>query len=118
MILIVDDESLILLALQARLEELGYEVLVATSGDEAYSLYNQHKTEIKYVITDWVMPRMGGDTLVTTLRADNPALRIIVTSGYPIGLQNPDDPIHEANFFLQKPFRTQDLVNAIQQLSY
>lgn len=80
-ILVVDDDFLILTNTGALLEDLGHEVLEASSGEEALTLVRQY-SDIDLVITDQAMPQMTGTQLadhVTAIRADLP---IILASGY------------------------------------
>ncbi|KFD30125.1 hybrid sensor histidine kinase/response regulator [Sphingobium yanoikuyae] len=80
-ILVVDDDFLILMNTAALLEDLGHEVLEASSGEEALALVRQHE-DIDLVITDQAMPQMTGTQLadqITDIRGDLP---IILASGY------------------------------------
>ena len=116
MILIVDDEYLILFALQLGLQELGHEVLTASDGNEALALYSKHKDRIKYIVTDWTMPQMSGKDFVTALRADNPYLKIIITSGHFIDPQSLGEADSSLNYFLPKPFRAQALIDLLEKI--
>jgi CheY-like chemotaxis protein len=80
-ILVVDDDLLILMNTSALLEDLGHEVLEASSGEEALTFVRQYP-DIDLVITDQAMPQMTGTQLadqVTDIRAELP---IILASGY------------------------------------
>jgi len=84
-ILLVEDEPLVLAALRAMLEQLGYRVLTATNGQEALAVYSQHRREIALVLADLVMPVMDGGALFRALQAQDPHIRLVVTTGYPLG---------------------------------
>jgi CheY-like chemotaxis protein len=83
-ILLVEDEPTVLRANQAMLHHLGYQVLTAVNGREALALYHQHKERIALVVSDMVMPDMDGSALFEALKAENPAIKMIIMSGYPL----------------------------------
>ncbi len=109
-ILIVDDEELVLTMAETILQEFGYKVLKATSATKAVGLFSQSAQPVDLVITDLVMPGMGGRELIEKLRGMAPSTRIICTSGY---LRNPkpDEDIE----YLKKPFTSQDLLRKVKQ---
>ncbi len=79
-ILLVDDNSLGLLARKAVLEELGYQVTTASSALEGLECFAESKFDL--VITDYKMPRMSGVELIKKLREGVPGLPIILLSGF------------------------------------
>lgn len=79
-ILIVDDNKLGLTARKSLLEELGYRISTAMEGVEALDQFNRSKFDL--VITDYKMPRMNGIELIATIREREPAVPIILISGY------------------------------------
>lgn len=81
-VLLVEDEELVIGVAEAMLEELGFKVIKASNGKEALELYHQHSTDITLVLTDIGMPVMDGYALVIELKKVNPALPIIVSSGF------------------------------------
>jgi len=85
-ILLVDDNRQGLIARRSLLQELGYRVTTATSGDEALALYPKHTFDL--VVTDYKMPRMNGDELIKRIRSMDAGARIILLSGFvePLGL--------------------------------
>ncbi len=112
-ILVVEDNEAVRNLVERRLSKLNYRVLTATNGNEALKLFEDNYDKIKLVITDLVMPGMGGIELSRMLRAKNPSLKIIALSGYPLGSEKEDflsDGIVEC---IQKPFQGQILANAV-----
>lgn len=89
-ILLVEDETTVREAGKAMLELMGYHVLVAANGREALQVYQSHQTEVALVLSDMVMPDMGGDGLFKVLHERNPQLKMILMSGYPLGKQGAD----------------------------
>jgi PAS domain S-box-containing protein len=82
-ILLVEDEESVRLVAGVMLRKLGYRVLDARDGPEALAVWAQHGREVDLLITDMVMPRgLTGIDLCEKLRAENPALAVILMSGY------------------------------------
>lgn len=80
-ILIVDDEPHILTALRDLLEKSHYRVLTAKNGEEAIRIFIENGTAIQVVVTDVMMPVMGGLALINTLRVIKPDIKVIATTG-------------------------------------
>src|ERR1035441_1677245 len=85
-ILLVDDNRQGLIARKSLLQELGYNIFTATSGDEALELLSKHNFDV--VVTDFKMPRMDGVELIKRIRSAQASARIILLSGFvePLGL--------------------------------
>ncbi|MEW5959929.1 MAG: PAS domain-containing protein, partial [Chloroflexota bacterium] len=82
-ILVVEDA--VAEIIKAMLEHLNYRVLTAANGREALAVYQAHRADIGLVLADMVMPDMGGEALFQALKAENPELRMVMMSGYPLG---------------------------------
>lgn len=80
-ILVVDDEAGIRKAMQRVLKRHGYQVLLATNGAEALTLFAQQSDRIRLVLTDLMMPVMDGLSLVRELRKIAPAVQVIASTG-------------------------------------
>ena len=110
MILVVDDEETARRFMDRALTEEGFQVLLAESGEEALRLMRASTHKVNLVITDLVMPGMGGHAFaieVSRLPSPPPVLYI---SGY-------ESPRGEAaKQFLQKPFTTGALIEAVRAL--
>jgi len=83
-ILVVEDDALVRAALVDVLETLGYHTIEAANGQEALAFYEAHADEIALVLSDWVMPVMGGLELVRALQACDPALKVLMLTGHPL----------------------------------
>jgi CheY-like chemotaxis protein len=85
-ILLVDDNRQGLIARKSLLQELGYNIFTATSGDEALELLSKHNFDV--VVTDFKMPRMDGVELIKRISSAQASARIILLSGFvePLGL--------------------------------
>jgi len=115
-ILLVDDEELVLDAARAMLEHLGYTVLVAEGGEEAWALYQENKERIDLVILDMIMPGMGGGEVYDRTKALNPDVKVILSSGYSIAGKASEIIKRGANAFIQKPFSITDLSHKIREV--
>ena len=81
-VLVVEDEAPVRLTLAHLLAELNYQVLTASSAENALEIHAAHAGEVALVLTDLVMPGMGGLGLVRELRQRNGALPVVMMSGY------------------------------------
>jgi CheY-like chemotaxis protein len=90
-ILVVEDDAITRAAVVEALETLGYQALEATNGNEALTAFEQHSPEIDMVLTDLVMPEMGGQALFHALRQQDPTIRVLVMSGHPLDEQDRED---------------------------
>jgi PAS domain S-box-containing protein len=81
-VLLVDDEEGIRKLGKQLLERLGFGVLTAQDGQEAVEVYRRNRDRIRFVLMDLTMPRMDGEETFDALRAMNPDVRVVLTSGY------------------------------------
>jgi CheY-like chemotaxis protein len=81
-ILVVDDEEIVRRTARHALERYGYEVLVANDGAEAVEVYSGHNGSVALVLLDLTMPVMSGEEALRRLQQINPAVRVLLTSGY------------------------------------
>jgi signal transduction histidine kinase len=109
-ILVVDDEDILLTMAETILTEYGYRVLTANSGQKALAILSGDDTHVDLVVTDLVMPTMGGRELVERVRQLAPAVRILCTSGCVL----PPDQ-QTGLMFLQKPHTSRDLLIKVHQ---
>ncbi|OGG44400.1 MAG: hypothetical protein A3F84_00815 [Candidatus Handelsmanbacteria bacterium RIFCSPLOWO2_12_FULL_64_10] len=114
-ILMADDEEMVLAAGQAILEKLGYTVLTARDGDEALQVYRDHQDEIALVVTDTVMPKMGGGKLYAMLAGINPSVKVLLMSGYDLREKEADLLAGNVRGLLEKPLGFHTLGHAVRQ---
>jgi CheY-like chemotaxis protein len=104
-VLLVEDEPAVRSLAVRVLRQQGYVILEATNGSEALRIVEtQPHVAIDLVLTDVVMPQMGGQALVNLLRAKLPSVKILFMSGYPDRSFNQDGTLDANINFLQKPF--------------
>jgi PAS domain S-box-containing protein len=103
-ILVVDDEKMILSAGRALLEKIEYRVFTADCGRKALSIYEADQAEIDLIVLDMVMPDMSGADTYDRLKKINPAVKVLLSSGYSINGQAAEILDRGCNGFIQKPF--------------
>jgi len=81
-VLIIEDEEMLNEMLQNFLTSKGYKVLSASDGEEGIALFSQHQKEISVVLSDFGLPKMNGDEVVRRINSINPAMKIILASGF------------------------------------
>nr|BAL57573.1 multi-sensor hybrid histidine kinase [uncultured Chloroflexota bacterium] len=115
-ILVVEDDDLVLNVIQAMLESLNYRVFTARSGPRALDIYDQHQDEIVLVLTDVTMPEMGGMALAQNLHQQNPALKVVAMTGYP--LEDEDKALFSSPnivAWIHKPMSLNELAQTLKQ---
>jgi two-component system cell cycle sensor histidine kinase/response regulator CckA len=113
-VLLAEDEDAVRRLVQRALELHGYSVLPARSGEEAEQLERSHMGPIHLLITDVVMPGMGGRQLADTLKSRRPQLKVLYMSGYTSDEVVRHGVIVARDAFLQKPFTPTVLVAKVR----
>ena len=113
-ILLIDDEEMIIKVGEELLQELGYSVIAARSGEEAVKLYNKNRDKIDLVVMDMIMPGMGGGETFDRLKAVNPDVKVLLSSGYSINGQASKILERGCDGFIQKPFNLNQLSEKIR----
>ena len=115
-ILVVEDEPALRELVVNVLELCGYRILQACTGVEALKVWEKHKNEIDLLLTDMVMPEgISGRQLAERLQAEDPALKVIYTSGYSPGMAGKDIALLEGFNFLAKPYPPSRLANVVRE---
>ena len=115
-ILLVEDEPSVRTLVRDELRKLGYRVVEAKNGVEACLLATQQAGSFQLLLTDVVMPGMGGRELAQHLSVIKPDLRTLFISGYmdDIGIMAGQEEVTSS--FLQKPFTPEVLAHAVRNL--
>jgi CheY-like chemotaxis protein len=115
-ILLVEDEPSVRTLVRDELRKLGYRVVEAKNGVDACLLATQQAGSFQLLLTDVVMPGMGGRELAQHLSVIKPDLRTLFISGYmdDIGIMAGQEEGISA--FLQKPFTPEVLAHAVRNL--
>ena len=114
-ILIVDDEEPLLRVAKRILESAGYTSLTATSGAEALRLAERVGGTLHLLITDVVMPEMGGPELAARLVALHPETRVLYSSGYSDDVLLRDAVQDRSTMLIGKPYSTQELRRTVRE---
>ena len=115
-ILLVEDEVSLRELVRECLEDCGYTVLDARHGADALVRAAGHKGPIHLVVTDVVMPGIGGRDLVERLAAQHPGLRVLYMSGYTDDAVVHHGVLSEEMDFLQKPFTQEELARKVREV--
>ena len=115
-VLLVEDEEGVRTLSRMVLEEGGYTVLEASSGAEALRICEQRKDPIHLLLTDVVLPGMGGSQVAETCRSLHPEMRILYMSGYTDDTILRHGILTENVDFLHKPFLPASFTHKIREV--
>ncbi len=114
-VLVVDDESMVRDMLTQMLHVLGYKVVACKDGAEAIEVYGKSPQDYDMAILDMEMPKMGGKSTFLALKAINPEVAVIVSSGFSVEGEAQSILDAGAKGFIQKPFDMNELKTALQK---
>ena len=115
-ILIVDDEDIVRALVARALREAGYRVVQAQHGAAALAVLESGRETVHLVITDLVMPGMGGREVARWLATHLPGVPVLFISGYPRTYLEAHDLYDAGIPLLRKPFLPSRLLEAVQEL--
>jgi len=114
-ILVVEDQAEVLRLVGAILERLNYRALTASNGQEALAVYDAHGNEIALVLTDVVMPNVGGLELIRAVRKKDPEARIVAMTGYPPDELKRAFPSMDIFGWLEKPLSLDRVAQVVSE---
>lgn len=114
-ILVVDDELVIRTTASQILQELGYDVLLASDGEEAVARYADHADEISLVLLDVIMPKMNGRECFRAIRTIDPDARVLISSGFAQDATLREMRKEGTVGFVKKPYREVELSQAVDR---
>jgi PAS domain S-box-containing protein len=115
-VLLIDDQETILAVGKDMLSALGYAVYTAQGGEEGLALYEEKKGEIEIVVLDMIMPGLNGGETYDRLKAANPCVKVILSSGYSLNDQASRIIARGCDGFIQKPFHITELSLRIREV--
>ena len=115
-VLLVEDERDILEIMSQTLMDMGMNVLAAADGIEALEMQDNYEGQIDVLLTDMVMPRLGGARLASLMHEIRPETAIIFSSGYPVRGEISGVEVPENAIFLAKPLQIEDLQLHLEEI--
>ncbi|MFZ5438838.1 MAG: PAS domain S-box protein [Myxococcota bacterium] len=115
-LLVVEDDAAVRNAMGRALREAGYELLLASNGEEALELLSRHRGPIHLVLTDVVMPKLDGRSLVEELRRRGHVTRALFVSGYAADVLDGRGELPPDTELLDKPFTGVTLRQRVRQV--
>ena|GEM_PF-3169314 len=113
-ILLAEDEPALRMLVQEVLGRAGYRVLAAEDGEEALAVSRGHGGTVDLLVTDIVMPNLGGRELAARLLAERPGVRVLFMSGYPNDTRAFGELPGSTGDLLRKPFSLRELVERVR----
>jgi CheY-like chemotaxis protein len=114
-ILLVEDEDTLRRLARKVLEARGYVVLEANDGREGLAAFESHRGKIDLLVSDVVMPRLGGRELAESARVIQPGLKVLFLSGHTEDVLLREG-IHKGTPFLQKPYLPTELAHKVREV--
>lgn len=115
-IFVVDDDDMIRNATLDILKLQGFNTICAKNGIEALEIFVKRKDKISLVILDVIMPGISGLEVLSRLKKLHPEIKILLTSGYPEGVNENGLPLNNSVYFIGKPFSYQELLDKIKSI--
>ncbi|OQX65083.1 MAG: hypothetical protein B5M55_04770 [Desulfococcus sp. 4484_242] len=115
-ILLVDDDNMIRDFERGTLVKYGYNVLEADSGEQALEVYRKRKEDISLIILDLNMPGMGGIRCFDELLRMDPAVKVLISTGYSIDGREREKLMARAVEFIEKPFGFKQMLKRVREI--
>ena len=115
-VLLVDDDAQVSAAARRALERAGYTVLTASDGTQGLRIATEENGRVDLLITDMVMPGMGGRELARQVTSVRPEIRVLYMSGYTAQAMNQQAILEPGDAFLGKPFTPDALLRRVSDV--
>ena len=115
-VMLVEDEEAVRSLASEILRSCGYTVIEAANGIDALAKFEDSGAKVELLITDIVMPEMGGRELSEQIKSDRPDIKVLFTSGYTDDAILRHGIIDEGTNFLQKPFTPNVLAQKVREV--
>jgi PAS domain S-box-containing protein len=113
-VLLAEDEPAVRTLVREVLDRAGYQVLEAEDGMDALAVSRAHAGAVDLLVTDVVMPNLGGRELAVRLREERPGLRVLFMSGYASDVRELGELAGSTGDLLRKPFSLKELVKRVE----
>ncbi len=117
MLLVVDDDAVVRRAVAGALRTLGFHTVEAETGTDAVEIYRAHRSEIRAVVLDMVMPGMTGKATYLALRGIDAEVPVVLMSGYTLNEEVQEILDLGVKAFVSKPYSIDSLAQAIAQVT-
>jgi PAS domain S-box-containing protein len=113
-VLVADDEPSVRALTAQILSSAGYQVIVASDGEQALSIFKELWADIRLVLLDMMMPRVSGEEVFRRMRVIDPSVRVLLSSGY--GEEEAMTRFRGKGLsgFLRKPWKPTDLLSSVR----
>jgi two-component system, cell cycle sensor histidine kinase and response regulator CckA len=115
-VLIVEDEKLMLRLLERVFLQHGYQVLVASDGEQAIEIYRCYKARIDAVLLDIRVPKITGEEVFRRMKEENAAVKVVIASGYLEANLKNDEAYAGVKRFVNKPYVLDELVEVLKNV--
>jgi two-component system cell cycle sensor histidine kinase/response regulator CckA len=115
-VLLVEDAQSVRIVVRGYLESGGYFVLAPETLGQVLELAQKHQGPIQLLLTDVVMPGMGGAELAKQIKSVRPDIKVLYMSGYAPRAAGRDEGLEEGAPFLQKPFTSEDFLRSVRRV--
>ena len=113
-VLLVEDDAAVRAIAARILQRGGYEVAEATTGHEAIEIFRSQSESVDLILTDLVLPELGGRALIQALAELGPVPPVVFMSGYTAEAMNEQSGLESADLFLEKPFTAETLLARVR----
>ena len=114
-VLVVEDNEHVLRTTKGMIESLNYRVLTADNGREALKVYERSRGEIAVVLTDMVMPEMGGLELIEAFEKRHPEVKVVAMTGYVSDSEENDRLLRTVVGILNKPLDLEQMAQMLRE---
>ncbi len=115
-ILLVDDDEGVRDVARRILEKVGYSVLMASDGQEAIRVFDEHTDEIDMALLDVVMPKLGGKAVFDHIQETRPEMPVLFASGYSLDAIHSGFVLDEGMQLIQKPYQINALMRRVRDM--
>jgi len=116
LILLVDDEEILRETVKDMLKEMGYDVITASNGKEAIEKYHSMRNEINLVLLDMIMPEMNGKEVFKQLKDIDPAVNVVLSSGYSKSKDYEQMQKDGLLGYIKKPYKFDELNRVLKEV--